>query len=140
MTASDTSPSLVLNNAIEMPTLELGVFQAPLGQTVDALATAIAKGYRLIDTAATYKNERQVGEKLLSKGRVRAIGVCPHGGPGYSRGHLVTDSEALRHVPNHFAQPVAIGPLFKPLRQSQPLVGRWFPLGELKSRNFHPTG
>jgi diketogulonate reductase-like aldo/keto reductase len=58
------SPLITLNNGVKMPALGFGVFQTPPEQTADAVARAIASGYRLIDTAAAYQNERQVGEGI----------------------------------------------------------------------------
>jgi diketogulonate reductase-like aldo/keto reductase len=55
-----------LNNGVEMPALGLGVFQTPPDETRDAVQAAVASGYRHIDTAAAYGNERQVGEGLHS--------------------------------------------------------------------------
>jgi diketogulonate reductase-like aldo/keto reductase len=57
-----------LNNGVEMPLLGFGVFQSPPAETADAVATAIADGYRLIDTAAAYDNEREVGEAIRASG------------------------------------------------------------------------
>ena len=62
------SPLLALNNGVEMPALGLGVFQSPPQQTASAVAAAIATGYRLIDTAAAYSNEREVGEGIRRSG------------------------------------------------------------------------
>jgi diketogulonate reductase-like aldo/keto reductase len=67
-----TANSLItLNNGIDMPALGLGVFLASSEQTADAVETAIARGYRLIDTAAAYNNERQVGEGIRRSGIAR---------------------------------------------------------------------
>jgi diketogulonate reductase-like aldo/keto reductase len=55
-----------LNNAVEMPALGLGVFQTPPDETRDAVRAALASGYRYVDTAAAYGNERQVGEAVHS--------------------------------------------------------------------------
>jgi len=63
-TATTRSPLLTLNNGVQMPALGLGVFQSPPDETADAVESAITHGYRLIDTAAAYFNERQVGEGL----------------------------------------------------------------------------
>lgn len=57
------SPLLTLNNGIQMPAVGLGVFQSPPDQTATAVESALAEGYRLIDTAAAYLNERQVGDR-----------------------------------------------------------------------------
>ncbi|WP_219844436.1 aldo/keto reductase [Microbacterium sp. MYb66] len=60
--------NLTLNNGIEMPALGFGVFQAAPDETVDAVSTALETGYRLIDTAAAYGNEREVGEAIRRSG------------------------------------------------------------------------
>jgi diketogulonate reductase-like aldo/keto reductase len=61
---------LTLNNRLIMPALGLGVFQSPPKETADAIQAAIETGYRLIDTAAAYMNEKSVGEDK-TKGRKR---------------------------------------------------------------------
>ena len=60
--------SITLNNGVEMPVLGLGVFQSPPAETVGAVEAAIATGYRLVDTAAAYGNEREVGEAIRRSG------------------------------------------------------------------------
>src|SRR5205085_11688442 len=55
---------LTVNNGVEMPALGLGVFQTPPDETRDAVRAALGSGYRLIDTAAAYGNERQVGDAV----------------------------------------------------------------------------
>jgi diketogulonate reductase-like aldo/keto reductase len=51
-----------------MPAVGLGVFQSSPEDTMTAVESAIAEGYRLIDTAASYFNERQVGEGIRRSG------------------------------------------------------------------------
>jgi diketogulonate reductase-like aldo/keto reductase len=58
--------SIKFNNGVEIPALGLGVFQTPPGETQDAVRSALGVGYRHIDTAAAYGNERQVGEAVRS--------------------------------------------------------------------------
>jgi diketogulonate reductase-like aldo/keto reductase len=65
------SHTLTLNNGVELPALGFGVFQSPPAQTVDAVETALKTGYRLIDTAAAYANEREVGEGIRRSGLSR---------------------------------------------------------------------
>ena len=60
--------TLTLNNGVTLPALGLGVFQTPPDETRDAVATALEAGYRHIDTAAAYGNERQVGEAVAGSG------------------------------------------------------------------------
>ena len=57
---------ITLNNGIEMPSLGFGVFQTAPDETRDAVQAALGSGYRHIDTAAAYGNERQVGEAVHS--------------------------------------------------------------------------
>jgi len=64
----DTSPVIELNSGVDIPALGLGVFQTPLEETRDAVAAALEDGYRLIDTAAAYGNEREVGEAVHASG------------------------------------------------------------------------
>jgi diketogulonate reductase-like aldo/keto reductase len=60
----DSMETISLNNGVEMPALGLGVFQTPPDETRDAVRAALDSGYRLIDTAAAYGNERQVGDAV----------------------------------------------------------------------------
>tara|TARA_R110002020_G_scaffold434868_2_gene645029 strand:+ start:258 stop:1175 length:918 start_codon:yes stop_codon:yes gene_type:complete len=62
------SPTLTLNNGIQIPALGLGVYQSDPEETIDVVTTAITNGYRLIDTAAAYGNERQVGQGIAKSG------------------------------------------------------------------------
>jgi diketogulonate reductase-like aldo/keto reductase len=62
---------LTLNNGVEMPALGFGVFQTPPDVTADAVRTALETRYRLIDTAAAYGNEREVGEAIRRSGLAR---------------------------------------------------------------------
>lgn len=63
-----TIPTITLNNGVEMPTLGLGVFQSPPDETAGAVEAALRVGYRHIDTAAAYGNEREVGEGIQRSG------------------------------------------------------------------------
>jgi diketogulonate reductase-like aldo/keto reductase len=58
--------TLTLNNGVNLPALGLGVFQTPPEETRDAVTAALEAGYRHIDTAAAYGNERQVGEAIAA--------------------------------------------------------------------------
>lgn len=59
-----TNTTITLNTDLEMPALGFGVFQTPLEETTAAVAEALGVGYRLVDTAAAYLNEPQVGEAI----------------------------------------------------------------------------
>jgi diketogulonate reductase-like aldo/keto reductase len=68
MTVTEQNPRMTLNNGVEMPALGLGVFQSAPEETAGAVEAAIVTGYRLIDTAAAYGNEREVGEGIRRSG------------------------------------------------------------------------
>jgi diketogulonate reductase-like aldo/keto reductase len=65
------TPAITLNNGVELPAIGLGVFQSPPADTATAVTAAVATGYRLIDTAAAYMNEREVGEGIRRSGVAR---------------------------------------------------------------------
>jgi diketogulonate reductase-like aldo/keto reductase len=62
-----TTP-LTLNNDVTIPVIGLGVFQSPPEETISAVEIALRVGYRLVDTAAAYGNEREVGEGIRRSG------------------------------------------------------------------------
>jgi diketogulonate reductase-like aldo/keto reductase len=53
-----------LNNGNQMPLLGLGVYDMHAAEAVHAVQYALETGYRLIDTAAMYENEKQIGEGI----------------------------------------------------------------------------
>lgn len=57
-----------LNNGVEMPILGFGVYQIPKEQTKQCVLDALKVGYRAIDTAQSYFNEREVGEAIKESG------------------------------------------------------------------------
>jgi len=59
---------LTLNNGVTMPAIGLGVFQSAPEDTIAAVEAALRTGYRHIDTAAAYGNEREVGEGIRRSG------------------------------------------------------------------------
>jgi len=64
-------PVLDLNDGNKAPQLGFGVFQIPDGETADAVASALAAGYRSLDTAAIYKNEAGVRQGIERSGVAR---------------------------------------------------------------------
>jgi diketogulonate reductase-like aldo/keto reductase len=63
--------TITLNNGVEMPAIGLGVFQTPPDLTTAAVEEALRVGYRHVDTAAAYFNEREVGEGIRRSGLER---------------------------------------------------------------------
>lgn len=64
--------NLVLNNGVEMPAIGLGVMQGTQKESEEAVLSAIETGYRLIDTASAYMNEKSVGEGIRRSGVKRS--------------------------------------------------------------------
>ena len=59
-----TVPSIALNNGTQIPQLGFGVFQIEPAETVEAVTSALKVGYRHIDTAQMYGNEKEVGQAI----------------------------------------------------------------------------
>jgi 2,5-diketo-D-gluconate reductase A len=65
-------PQITLNNGRSIPQLGFGVFQIEPKDTAEAVSTALQAGYRHIDTAEMYGNEREVGEAVAKSGLDRS--------------------------------------------------------------------
>jgi 2,5-diketo-D-gluconate reductase A len=61
-------PNIVFNNGVEIPQLGFGVFKVRPNETREATRTALDVGYRHIDTAEMYGNEREVGQAVRESG------------------------------------------------------------------------
>ena len=60
---------LTLNNGVQIPQFGLGVYSIPAGEvTYNSVLTALKAGYRHIDTAHAYQNERSVGQAIKDSG------------------------------------------------------------------------
>jgi len=68
MSQATAVPSLSLHDGVEIPQLGFGVFQVPPEDTQETVEEALATGYRHIDTAAAYRNERGVGAAIAASG------------------------------------------------------------------------
>jgi len=64
-------PNIALNNGVEIPQLGFGVFQVSPGEIERSVTTALEAGYRHVDTAAAYNNEREVGAVIARCGIAR---------------------------------------------------------------------
>ena len=65
-------PNIRLNNGVEIPQLGFGVFQVKPDETVEAVRNALEVGYRHIDTAEMYGNEKEVGQAVRESGLDRS--------------------------------------------------------------------
>ena len=67
-----TVPTIALNDGKSIPQLGFGVYQVEPKDTVEAVTTAFDIGYRHIDTAQMYGNEKEVGEAVATSGLDRS--------------------------------------------------------------------
>ncbi|WP_319410884.1 aldo/keto reductase [uncultured Cohaesibacter sp.] len=65
------NPTITLNNGVTMPAVGLGVYRSRPEDTGGAINAALAAGYRMIDTAAAYRNETEVGEAVRASNIAR---------------------------------------------------------------------
>lgn len=65
---------VTLNNGIRMPMVGFGVFEIPAEKTAQCVFEAIECGYRLIDTAQAYYNEKEVGDGIQRA--IRELNIC----------------------------------------------------------------
>ncbi|MFF2861117.1 aldo/keto reductase [Streptomyces rubiginosohelvolus] len=65
-------PSITLNNGVTIPQLGFGTFQIPPDETCETTVAALETGYRHIDTAQMYGNEKEVGQAVRESGLDRA--------------------------------------------------------------------
>jgi len=68
MTQVTSVPAVTLHDGVEIPQLGFGVFQVPPEKTQEVVEEALEIGYRHIDTAAAYRNERGVGAAIAASG------------------------------------------------------------------------
>ena len=64
-------PVFELGGGVQIPAIGFGVYQTPPEETIDAVTAALETGYRHVDTAAAYGNEREVGKAIASSGLAR---------------------------------------------------------------------
>ncbi|WFN92005.1 aldo/keto reductase [Gordonia sihwensis] len=104
--AENTIPEITLNNDVRIPQLGFGVFQIAPADTKEAVLTALEAGYRHIDTAQMYGNEREVGEAVRESGLDRGeIFVTS------KLNNNAHDPEAARDATAHSIDALGIGPM-----------------------------
>ncbi|CAI9414359.1 aldo/keto reductase [Nocardioides sp. T2.26MG-1] len=88
-------PTHTLNDGTALPAIGFGTYPLKGADGVAAVQSAIAVGYRLIDTAVNYDNEREVGEAIRRSGVAREELVVTSKLPG--RDHAYDDAVASVH-------------------------------------------
>jgi diketogulonate reductase-like aldo/keto reductase len=74
---SDAIPTHTLNDGAELPVIGFGTYMLRGEEGTGAIVSALEAGYRLLDTAVNYENEREVGEAIRRSGLPRdEVKVC----------------------------------------------------------------
>jgi 2,5-diketo-D-gluconate reductase A len=99
-TSTNQVPRIPLGGGEEIPQLGFGVFQVPAQQTEQAVAEALAAGYRHIDTAAAYRNETAVAQGIRASGLGRSdvfvTTKCFNDDHGYEQARRAFDASLKR--------------------------------------------
>lgn len=99
-TPTDQLRSVPLRGGARIPQLGFGVFQVPPNEAEEAVARALADGYRHIDTAAAYRNEAEVGLAVrasgLDRGEVFVTTKCWNADQGYEHAKRAFDASLNR--------------------------------------------
>src|SRR6478736_3465114 len=69
-----TIPTVTLNDGTMFPELGLGTYNLRGAEGIDAIVAGISSGYRLLDSAVNYENEREVGEAVRRAGDELGVG------------------------------------------------------------------
>ena len=136
---------MTLNNGVEMPILGFGVFQIPAEETEQAVADALAAGYRHLDTAASYGNEEAVGRAIAASGIARdelfvttKLWIQDTGEENTKRAFDASLRAARARLPRPVPDPPAVRRLLQLLaRHAGPATARAWP-GRSASSNFYP--
>jgi diketogulonate reductase-like aldo/keto reductase len=95
-----TTPTITLNNGVEIPQVGFGVFLVPPTETKAAVSSALEVGYRHIDTARIYDNEAAVGEAIRGSGLSRddlfVTTKCWNDDQGYDRAPVAFEASIDR--------------------------------------------
>jgi 2,5-diketo-D-gluconate reductase A len=94
-----TIPTVTLNDGAAFPELGLGTYNLRGADGVAAIVSAVATGYRLLDSAVNYENEREVGEAVRASGVDRSELLVTTKIPGRDHGY----DEAIRSTEESLA-------------------------------------
>ena len=86
MTSSGTIPTRILNDGLVLPQIGLGTYKLVGDEGVASIVAGIHSGYRLLDTAASYDNEGEVGRAIAESGVAREDLIITTKLPGSGHG------------------------------------------------------
>ena len=132
---SEKAPVLELNDGLQIPQLGFGVFMIDEGDTREAVSTALAAGYRHIDTAAAYGNEAQVGEAVRACDENVYV-TTKYFNPGADHGRADVTAAFGASLDRLGLDHVALYLVHWPVRAGEGFIESWRALTELRE---HPA-
>lgn len=114
-------PNVTLNDGSWFPELGLGTYNLRGDEGVDAMIAAVGLGYRLLDTAVNYENEREVGDAVRRSGRDRDDLLVTSKIPGRDHGF----DEAVASIERSLATLGLDRIDLQLIHWPNPSVGRW---------------
>lgn len=130
-----TTPTVTLNNGVEMPMLGFGVFQVPdPAECERSVRDAIDVGYRLLDTAVSYGNERAVGDAIRAHGIDRSELFVTTKLPGRHHGYDETLASFEESRANLGLDRVDLYLIHWPLPRVGKYLDSWKAMVELRNR------
>lgn len=116
-----TIPTVELNDGTTLPELGLGTYNLRDDAGTDAIVAALASGYRLLDSAVNYKNEREVGEAVRRSDVDRDEIVVTTKIPGRDHGYDEATASARRSLETLGLERIDLYLIHWP----NPSVGKW---------------
>ncbi len=116
-----TIPTVKLNDGVDFPELGLGTYGLQGVDGVASVVSAIEAGYRLLDTAVNYENEREVGEAVRTSGVDREELLVTTKIPGRDHGY----DEAIRSTTTSLAVTGLDYLDLSLIHWPNPSVGKW---------------
>jgi 2,5-diketo-D-gluconate reductase A len=128
---SDEAPVLELNDGSRIPQLGFGVFMIDEDDTLDVVTTALAAGYRHVDTAAAYGNEAQVGEAVREFGENVYV-TTKYFNPGEDHGRADVAAAVGASLDKLGLDHIDLYLIHWPVRAGEGFVESWRALTELR--------
>jgi 2,5-diketo-D-gluconate reductase A len=127
--------SITLNDGTDIPSIGLGTYRLTDEEGIAAISTAIDSGYRLIDTALNYGNEREVGEAVRRSGIRDQLRITTKL-PGRHHGHDETLASFAESLDNLGLDYVDLYLIHWPLPRIDKFVDSWRAMIELRDRGL----
>ncbi|WP_438388732.1 aldo/keto reductase [Actinopolyspora saharensis] len=130
--ATNAVPRIELNDGTQIPQLGFGVYQIDPAETEQAVSTALEAGYRHVDTAAAYRNERQVGEAVRASDEQVYV-TTKYMNPTEDHGHEDAKGAFQRSIDRLGLDHVDLYLIHFPIGAGEGYTASWRALAELRN-------